>query len=121
MRTLSLFLLLATCLHSGCALCPPGYLEDYATVGGKWQRSDATSGRVGSILSDPGSTQGTHAETLMVDTPYYGDGPVFSDEARSMGAFQGSATDPQQLKLPGIGESVPAPVPDPMSDLGDDF
>ena len=42
-------------LSSGCTLCAPGYLCDYAGVGGKWQRSDPENGRVGSILSDPNS------------------------------------------------------------------
>ena len=37
-------------------MCAPGFLDDYATVGGKWQRSDPAQGRVGSIFSDPGST-----------------------------------------------------------------
>ncbi len=37
-------------------MCAPGYLDDYATVGGKWQRSDPTSGRVGSIFSGAGAT-----------------------------------------------------------------
>ncbi len=48
---------------SGCAICPPGYLDDYATVGGKWQRSDPTRGRVGSTLSDAGSTTTTVSGT----------------------------------------------------------
>lgn len=43
-------------LSSGCSMCAPGFLDDYATVGGKWQRSDPTQGRVGSIFSDPGSS-----------------------------------------------------------------
>lgn len=40
-------------LNSGCTLCQPGYLCDYAGVGGKWQRTDPENGRVGSIFSDP--------------------------------------------------------------------
>ena len=39
-------------LASGCSMCAPGFLDDYATVGGKWQRGDPTQGRVGSIFSD---------------------------------------------------------------------
>lgn len=46
-------------LASGCSMCAPGFLNDYATVGGKWQRGDSTRGRVGSIFSDPGSTNAT--------------------------------------------------------------
>ncbi len=55
---------------SGCAICPPGYLDDYATVGGKWQRSDPTRGRVGSTLSDAGST--THTSPAFTEGSYYG-------------------------------------------------
>ena len=54
MRAICVFLTALTMTCSGCALCPPGYLDDYATVGGKWERMDPTTGRVGSILSDPG-------------------------------------------------------------------
>lgn len=39
---------------AGCNLCCPPYLDDYATVGGKWSRSNPTEGRVGSAFSDPG-------------------------------------------------------------------
>lgn len=45
------FALLAS---TGCNLCCPPYLDDYATVGGKWARSNPTQGRVGSVFSDPG-------------------------------------------------------------------
>ena len=37
-------------------MCARGYLDDYATVGGKWQRSDPANGRVGSIFSGAGAT-----------------------------------------------------------------
>jgi hypothetical protein len=55
---------------SGCTLPSPGFLDDYATVGGKWQRGNPTSGRVGSILSDPGSSQ-----TMSNEAGVYGDIP----------------------------------------------
>ncbi len=56
MRTAIAFLLVAIgSFSSGCSLCAPGYLCDYAGVGGKWQRTDPENGRVGSILSDPNS------------------------------------------------------------------
>ncbi len=56
MRTAIAFLLVAVVtFSSGCSLCAPGYLCDYAGVGGKWQRTDPENGRVGSILSDPNS------------------------------------------------------------------
>lgn len=39
----------------GCTLCRTDHMCDYAGVGGKWQRSNPTCGRVGSILSDAGA------------------------------------------------------------------
>lgn len=38
---------------TGCTMCCPPYLDDYATVGGKWARTNPTDGRVGSAFSDP--------------------------------------------------------------------
>jgi hypothetical protein len=43
---------------AGCQLCCPPYMDDYATVGGKWNRADPTTGRVGSAFSDPGVSDG---------------------------------------------------------------
>lgn len=63
MRTIVLLTLgLGLTLSSGCSMCAPGFLDDYATVGGKWQRSDPTQGRVGSIFSDPGSSIASGAD-----------------------------------------------------------
>ncbi|GIW99366.1 MAG: hypothetical protein KatS3mg111_2699 [Pirellulaceae bacterium] len=42
---------------SGCAIGHPGFLDDYATVGGKWERTDPVEGRVGSIFSDPAAAE----------------------------------------------------------------
>lgn len=56
MRSLTGLLIFGTMILAGCSLGAPGYLDDYATVGGKWQRSDPTYGRVGSVFSDPNST-----------------------------------------------------------------
>ncbi len=57
MRTHLFRLMALSCvISSGCSMCSRGFLDDYATVGGKWQRSDPAQGRVGSIFSDPGST-----------------------------------------------------------------
>ena len=61
---------------SGCALCPPGYLDDYAAVGGKWQRTDPASGRVGSVFSDPGTSVSTGIST---GTTYY-DGDTYYEQ-----------------------------------------
>lgn len=45
----------------GCSMCDTGHMCDYAAVGGKWQRSNPTCGRVGSILSDAGAYQSGRA------------------------------------------------------------
>jgi hypothetical protein len=64
MRTATAFLLVAIgSVSSGCSLCAPGYLCDYAGVGGKWQRMDPENGRVGSIFSDPNSVVGASAQS----------------------------------------------------------
>jgi len=44
-------------LNTGCQLCCPPYMDDYATVGGKWARSHPSEGVIGSAFSDPSSTQ----------------------------------------------------------------
>lgn len=63
---------------SGCSMCSPGFLDDYATVGGKWQRSDPTQGRVGSIFSDPGSS--ISDAQVIEDGQYYSDGSYYPDD-----------------------------------------
>lgn len=45
----------------GCSMCDTAHLCDYAAVGGKWQRSNPTCGRVGSNLSDAGTFQSGRA------------------------------------------------------------
>lgn len=68
-------LALAIIAQTGCSICAPGYLDDYGAVGGKWERVNPTEGRVGSVLSDPGSTVGiTNGEV------YYEDGDYESGE-----------------------------------------
>ena len=67
MRTAIAFLLVAVgSASSGCSLCAPGYLCDYAGVGGKWQRTDPENGRVGSIFSDPNSVVGASSQSPVV-------------------------------------------------------
>lgn len=112
-------LLLTSTLLTGCSICAPGYLDDYATVGGKWQRVDATTGRVGSILSDPGST--SDGATVISNGDYYQDaavyqGGVYSDDLGTISSpeiiYEGEIYSPP-------GSSIPAPVPDPMTNLED--
>lgn len=69
MRAICGMLTALAVLCSGCALCPPGYLDDYATVGGKWERMNPTSGRVGSILSDPNLGAGGYASVVQESAP----------------------------------------------------
>ncbi len=63
------FILLATgvALSTGCTMCCPPYLEDYATVGGKWSRANPTDGRVGSAFSDTGIVSTAGGETVIID------------------------------------------------------
>lgn len=72
-----LSLLLLPTAFVGCTICPPGYLDDYATIGGRYQRLDPTTGRVGSAFSDPGTQEvaldGYYADTYAtpaVEQPY---------------------------------------------------
>ena len=68
-------------LASGCSMCAPGFLDDYATVGGKWQRGDPTQGRVGSIFSDSGSTiaAGANGGRVVDSHPAGIEGEVFGE------------------------------------------
>lgn len=58
------FLVVVFLFTSGCNLCCPPFLDDYATVGGKWSRANPTEGRVGSVFSDPGVTVASAEEGL---------------------------------------------------------
>lgn len=56
-RILSVLLLaVAAISQSGCAMCCGVDDYTYPTYGGKWQRTNAVYGRVGSTLSDAGDT-----------------------------------------------------------------
>ena len=48
----SLIALLAA--TTGCAMCGSPFDYTYSTYGGKWQREDETSGRVGSLFEPAG-------------------------------------------------------------------
>lgn len=76
-------------LSSGCSMCAPGFVDDYATVGGKWQRSDPTQGRVGSIFSDPGSSSAAGSPPMhVVDSHSAGADSAYFGEAYTEG-YQG--------------------------------
>ncbi len=78
LRRIAALVLVSGCFYTtGCSLCAPGYLCDYAGVGGKWQRTDPEHGRVGSILSDPNSVVSASAtsDSAVVSEAYnYGEG-----------------------------------------------
>lgn len=96
---------LALALSSGCSMCAPGFLDDYATVGGKWQRSDPTQGRVGSIFSDPGSTvaAGTVGQHVVdshpagVESEYFGE--AYTEDYQGSAAEYGSQYDGEYYDL----------------------
>jgi hypothetical protein len=83
---------------TGCNLCCPPYMDDYATVGGKWARANPTEGRVGSAFSDPGTL------TASAELPEY---PSFESTEETT-----------------IHQTI-EPMPDPAADapiiLGDDW
>ena len=62
-------------------MCAPGFIDDYATVGGKWQRSDPTQGRVGSVFSDPGTTiaAGAAGQRVVDSQPEGGQSEYFGE------------------------------------------
>jgi len=58
---------------SGCNLCCPPYMDDYATIGGKWQRSHPSQGTVGSALSDPGVMHASAEGAYHGEQVFYGE------------------------------------------------
>jgi hypothetical protein len=78
--TVPLAIALASIFSSGCTLCSPGYLNDYAGVGGKWQRTDPENGRVGSVFSDPGSVIVSGEPAPVVTSEgYYSTDPIYEE------------------------------------------
>ncbi len=105
MRTVAALLLgMTTVACSGCSICSEGFLDDYATVGGKWQRSDPVAGRVGSIFSDPGTTIGDSvAETANGHDPEESYPPadgeeVFYDYGPEIETYEGQAISAPQYE-----------------------
>ena len=117
-RWCSLFCIAMTSLFSGCSICPPGYLDDYATIGGRYQRLNPTTGRVGSVFSDPGTQEvNLHVEGVPAGE-YYESAPATDPSIYGQSLVEPSVidTDPpsfdlqegQVLEAP---EVVPAPNP----------
>ncbi|RMF43955.1 MAG: hypothetical protein D6753_03840 [Planctomycetota bacterium] len=83
---------------SGCAIGQAGYLDDYGAVGGKWERGNPTSGRVGSPFSDAGTTVQTEQQSPSAAE----EAPAAPSEAAPVApAAKSNASD----------ESVPARIP----------
>ncbi len=110
----SLATLLAVGLLSGCTICAPGYLDDYATVGGKWQRTDPTSGRVGSPFSDPNYMAVAHAEPEMIYYDGLDSGMQIEGESSYPSELDGSVIELDGSQ-PGV-DFVPSVI-----ELGDDW
>ena len=57
------------CGLTGCSMCCGPYDYHYPAFGGKHQRVDPTSGRVGSVFSDPNATFGPAADSNLEPHP----------------------------------------------------
>ncbi|MEZ6136846.1 MAG: hypothetical protein R3C53_18275 [Pirellulaceae bacterium] len=119
--------LLTTCF-SGCSICSPGFIDDYATVGGKWARANPVEGRVGSTLSDSGTayslTQPPEYSTDWIE-PSGIDGEFLQEGYAGEGGVEvidGDGFDPSQI-VPNSSDSLEF-VPqhqDEVIILGDDW
>jgi hypothetical protein len=123
MRLLSLLLIIGSIsLPTGCSMCARGYLDDYATVGGKWQRTNPTSGRVGSIFSDAGTTlagdavgsRGIAASPQDMESQMFGE--AYTED------YSGAVDEFHELEmLPYEGSSTDSAYGDAPLMLGDDW
>ena len=85
---------------TGCSICCPGYMDDYATIGGKWARSNPTDGRVGSPFSDPGvASLANYSEDA--EATYY-DGGIEVVEPYSMQNSEYEADVPGETTQDGV-------------------
>ena len=92
-RKSTLWLAIIACC-GGCSLCPPGYLDDYGAVGGKWERTNPTTGRVGSILSGDSSVVHQAGEVYLDDTYHESDsGTVYEDYSEDGEHYYDSPSD----------------------------
>ena len=97
----------------GCTMCTTEHMYDYAGAGGKWQRSNPTCGRVGSILSDAGTIEnGTTAGF----GENYGDSwdliegePTPASEAAPREMIGGDVIDNSNLTMPEPGSIMIGP------------
>ncbi len=99
----SLLALLAA--TTGCAMCGSPFDYSYSTYGGKWQREDETSGRVGSLFEPAGpmpAADGEFAVPAGVPTTVPQQAPA-SDSANP------SEIPPPTLSAPRAADAAPAP------------
>ena len=94
---------------SGCAMCGSPYDDTFDAQGGLWQRTDPTSGRVGSLF-EPAGTKAGEGATEYVSTT--GDQPTPGEEP---------ITDEVIIdELPGMDQPEAAPAPQPSEDADPD-
>lgn len=71
--------LIGLSLSSGCTMCADCDLDDYGAYGGRWQRTNRTSGRVGSVF-DPAGAQVPYEAGAASMTPAAENGNESSEE-----------------------------------------
>ena len=102
LRCSLLALLTAT---TGCALCGSPFDYTYSTYGGKWQREDETSGRVGSLFEPAGPMPADDGETTV---PANGPTTATNGEPTS-GPVNPNDAPPPMLPVPKSADAAPAP------------
>jgi hypothetical protein len=123
MRLLTILLFIGSIsLSTGCSMCARGYLDDYATVGGKWQRTNPTSGRVGSLFSDAGTTlAGGAVGNRVIDASPQGiEGQMFGEAYTE--DYSGSVEEFHEIEtVPYESQPYDSPQGDAPLMLGDDW
>ena len=99
----SLLALLAA--TTGCAMCGSPFDYTYSTYGGKWQREDEMSGRVGSLFEPAGPMPVGNGESA-VPTSVPATAP---NREPTSGQVNTNDAPPPMLPAPKSSEAVPAP------------
>jgi hypothetical protein len=101
--TCSLLALLAA--TTGCAMCGSPFDYTYSTYGGKWQRDDETSGRVGSLFEPAGPMPAGNGEsTVPANVP-----TTAPSRERASGPVNPNDAPPLMLPAPKAADAAPAP------------
>lgn len=99
----SLLALLAA--TTGCALCSSPFDYTYSAHGGKWEREDETSGRVGSLFDPAGPMPAGNSEsTLPADAQMKP-----SEDAAAGGSMNSHGAEPPTSGPPPTNDAAPAP------------